>query len=225
MLLQSDVERFFSAEAEMLDERRFDDWLELLHEDLHYWMPIARNVRFDAPELEYTREHRDANWFDEGKDTLRKRVQQIQGGDHWAEEPRSRTTHLVANVRVAATNGADITVKCRFIVYTNRLEHEFEFFVGKRVDVLRRDEWDVDASAPRDLSRPERAPVAKPDHLLLGGGDFNAARKRYLGWAHGQSGLSDPGHATSAHEADRGPGGKAGHSAAKLVSAPRSIQA
>jgi 3-phenylpropionate/cinnamic acid dioxygenase small subunit len=139
LLLQSDVERFFSAEAEMLDERRFDDWLELLHEDLHYWMPIARNVRFDAPELEYTREHRDANWFDEGKDTLRKRVQQIQGGDHWAEEPRSRTTHLVANVRVAATNGADITVKCRFIVYTNRLEHEFEFFVGKRVDVLRRD--------------------------------------------------------------------------------------
>ena len=102
-------------------------------------MPIARNVRFDEPEREYTRAGSEANWFDEGKNVLRKRVQQIQGGDHWAEEPRSRTTHLVANVRVEATDGADITTKCRFVVYTNRLDHDFEFFMGKRADVLRRD--------------------------------------------------------------------------------------
>ena len=102
LLLQAEVERFFSAEAELLDERRFDEWLDLLHEDIRYWMPIARNVRFDRPEREYTRERSEANWFDEGKDILRKRVLQIQGGDHWAEEPRSRTTHLVANVRVDA---------------------------------------------------------------------------------------------------------------------------
>jgi 3-phenylpropionate/cinnamic acid dioxygenase small subunit len=138
VLLQLEVERFFSAEAEMLDERRFEEWLNLLHDDLRYWMPIARNVRFDQPELEYTRQHSEANWFDEGKDTLRKRVQQIQGGDHWAEEPRSRTTHLVANVRIDATDGADVTAKSRFIVYTNRLEHDMELFVGKRIDVLRR---------------------------------------------------------------------------------------
>src|ERR1700752_1430164 len=56
LLLQAEVERFFSAEAELLDERRFDEWLELLHEDLRYWMPIARNVPFNKPELEYTRE-------------------------------------------------------------------------------------------------------------------------------------------------------------------------
>jgi 3-phenylpropionate/cinnamic acid dioxygenase small subunit len=140
VLLHVEVERFFGVEAELLDERRFDEWLELLHEDVRYWMPIARNVRFDHLDREYTRAGTEANWFDEGKDTLRKRVQQTQGGDHWAEEPRSRTTHLVANVRVEATNGPDITTKCRFIVYTNRLEHDFEFFVGKRADVLRRDE-------------------------------------------------------------------------------------
>jgi 3-phenylpropionate/cinnamic acid dioxygenase small subunit len=139
ILLQAEVERFFSAEAELLDERRFDEWLELLHDDLRYWMPMARNVRFDQPELEYTREHSEASWFDEGKDILRKRVQQIQGGDHWAEEPRSRTTHIVANVRIEDTKGPDITAKCRFVVYTNRLEHDTELFVGKRVDVLRRE--------------------------------------------------------------------------------------
>ena len=31
VLLQIEVERFFSAEAELLDERRFEEWLDLLH--------------------------------------------------------------------------------------------------------------------------------------------------------------------------------------------------
>lgn len=139
LLLQAEVERFFAVEAELLDERRFDEWLDLLHEDIRYWMPIARNVRFDQPELEYTREHGEANWFDEGKDTLRKRVLQIQGGDHWAEEPRSRTTHLVANVRVDGINGSEVTAKSRFVVCAYRLEHDFDLFIGKRIDVLRRE--------------------------------------------------------------------------------------
>jgi 3-phenylpropionate/cinnamic acid dioxygenase small subunit len=140
LLLEAEVARFFSAEAELLDERRFKDWLDLLHEDLRYWMPIARNVRFDRPQEEYTRQGGEANWFDEGKETLRKRVAQIEGGDHWAEEPRSRTTHLVANTRVDKIEGAEITAKSRFIVCAYRLEHDVDFFIGKRIDVLRHDE-------------------------------------------------------------------------------------
>jgi 3-phenylpropionate/cinnamic acid dioxygenase small subunit len=139
ILLEAEVARFFSAEAELLDERRFDEWLDLLHDDIRYWMPMARNVRFDRPELEYTRGGSEANWFDEGKDTLLKRVQQIQGGDHWAEEPRSRTTHLVANTRIDQTDGADVTAKSRFMVCAYRREHDLDLFVGKRVDVLRRE--------------------------------------------------------------------------------------
>ncbi|HLI23299.1 MAG TPA: 3-phenylpropionate/cinnamic acid dioxygenase subunit beta [Stellaceae bacterium] len=138
LLLEAEVARFFSLEAELLDERRFKDWLDLLHDDIRYWMPIARNVRFNEPELEYTRASADANWFDEGKDTLRKRVQQIEGGDHWAEEPRSRTTHLVTNVRIEKSEGPDITAKSRFVVCAYRLEHDVDLFMGKRVDVLRR---------------------------------------------------------------------------------------
>jgi 3-phenylpropionate/cinnamic acid dioxygenase small subunit len=140
LLLQAEVERFFSAEAELLDERRFDQWLDLLHEDIRYWMPIARNASRDRPDLEYTREKSEASWFDEGKDTLRKRVAQLQGGDHWAEEPRSRTTHLVANIRIDSMVNDDITAKCRFVVCAYRLEHDLDLFIGKRVDVLRREQ-------------------------------------------------------------------------------------
>jgi 3-phenylpropionate/cinnamic acid dioxygenase small subunit len=83
------------------------------------------------------------NWFDEGKDTLTRRVKQILTGIHWAEEPPSRICHMISNVQVlAATPGgaspSEVTVKSRFLVYRNRVETETDFLVGKREDLLRR---------------------------------------------------------------------------------------
>ena len=84
----------------MLDERRHDEWLALLAEDIRYWMPMRRNVKFGDTAREFTREGEDISWFDEGKDTLTRRVRQIQTGIHWAEEPQSRITHMVSNVQL-----------------------------------------------------------------------------------------------------------------------------
>jgi 3-phenylpropionate/cinnamic acid dioxygenase small subunit len=44
-------------------------------------------VKYGEEEREFTRSTTDINWFDEGKDTLSRRVKQIQTGIHWAEEP------------------------------------------------------------------------------------------------------------------------------------------
>jgi 3-phenylpropionate/cinnamic acid dioxygenase small subunit len=130
------VDQFYSLESELLDERRLTEWLELLSEDIHYWMPLARNYRYSEPEEEYTRSRSEAAWFDEDKKTLRQRVQQIDGGDHWAEEPRSRTTHLVGGIRIAKNDGETLSVKSHFVVYVNRDAQEAQFFAGKRHDVL-----------------------------------------------------------------------------------------
>ncbi len=137
MTLKERVEDFFSHEGELLDERRFDDWLNLFADDARYWMPIARNVKHDDTAAEYTRQQRDAAWFDEDKKTLLQRVMQLKGGDHWAEEPFSRTTHMTTNIRIDSSSDTEVTVKSRFIVYVNRRESEVRLFVGKRVDVLR----------------------------------------------------------------------------------------
>jgi 3-phenylpropionate/cinnamic acid dioxygenase small subunit len=130
------VDQFYVLESDLLDERRFDEWLELLSEDIHYWMPLARNFRYSEPEDEYTRARSEAAWFDEGKRTLRQRIQQIQSGDHWAEEPRSRTTHLVGGIRIEKDEGDTVSVNSRFVVYLNREAQEVQFFAGKRRDVL-----------------------------------------------------------------------------------------
>ena len=138
LLLHHQVDIFLTAEYELLDERKFDDWLRLFADDARYWMPLARNFRHDQPQDEYTRVRRDSAWFDEDKQTLAQRIRQIQGGDHWAEEPHSRTTHLVAGIRVASASESQVEVKSRFVVYSNRNEREAQLFVGKRLDVLRR---------------------------------------------------------------------------------------
>jgi 3-phenylpropionate/cinnamic acid dioxygenase small subunit len=138
LLLKEEVEAFLYHEAELLDERRYEEWLDLFTEDVHYFMPLRRNVPHDEPEREFTRAGADVNWFDEGKDTLTRRVKQILTGIHWAEEPPSRICHMVSNVQVVADGSAEVTVKSRFLVYRNRVETETDFLVGKREDRLRR---------------------------------------------------------------------------------------
>ena len=143
LLLQRQIESFLYGEAELLDERRYEEWLALLAEDVRYWMPMRRNVKFGELEREFTREGADVNWFDEGKDTLARRVAQLRTGIHWAEEPPSRICHVVSNVQIlrgapAEPTPSEVAVRCRFLVYRNRVETETDVLVGKREDVLRR---------------------------------------------------------------------------------------
>jgi len=146
--LVHDVEQFLFREARLLDEGRFREWLELLADDIRYWMPMRRNVKYGEEEREFTRSTTDINWFDEGKDTLARRVKQIQTGIHWAEEPVSRISHLVSNVQIveaspSVADAREVQVKCRFLIYRNRVETETDILVGKREDLLRRggDDW------------------------------------------------------------------------------------
>ena len=148
LVLVQEIADFLYAEAELLDERRYDEWLALLADDIRYWMPMRRNVKYGDTVREFTREGEDISWFDEGKDTLTRRVRQIQTGIHWAEEPQSRITHMVSNVQLFEVTPdvsapREITVKSRFLIYRNRVETETDLLVGKREDTLRRagDGW------------------------------------------------------------------------------------
>jgi 3-phenylpropionate/cinnamic acid dioxygenase small subunit len=150
LLLAQDVAEFLYREAELLDERRYEEWLALLADDIRYWMPMRRNVKFGESEHEFTRAGTDIAWFDEGKDTLIRRVRQIQTGIHWAEEPQSRIAHLVSNVMIVEASPSiaephEVTVSCRFLIYRNRVETETDLLVGKRGDTLRRvgTDWQI----------------------------------------------------------------------------------
>ena len=141
--IKREIEEFLFDEANMLDERRFQEWLDTLAEDLQYFMPMEYNVKAgEHATRELTTREKHMSWFNEGKWTLTKRAEQILTGVHWAEEPLSRVCRLVSNVQLhnIETNSEgelEVETTSRFLLYQNRCEYEEYFFVGDRMDKMR----------------------------------------------------------------------------------------
>ena len=142
--IKREIEEFLYDEAHLLDERDFKSWIDTLAEDLRYFMPMEFNVKFgEQATREFTTRDAQMSWFNEGKWTLNKRVEQILTGVHWAEEPLSRVCRMVSNVQLTgwqsnAAGELEVDVSSRFLIYQNRCEYEQYFFVGDRFDRIRR---------------------------------------------------------------------------------------
>jgi 3-phenylpropionate/cinnamic acid dioxygenase small subunit len=159
--LQHEIEQFLYYEAWLLDEGRLYDWLDLFTDDAYYWMPVRETVQL--PEDEKQEKGLALSLFDDDKAFLTLRVKRLDTGLAHAEQPPSRTRHLITNVRVVdrASEG-DVTVHSSFVVYQGRLERSDHLFSGKREDRLRRLEsgWKIarrkiildQALLPRTLS-------------------------------------------------------------------------
>src|SRR6516165_273938 len=145
-----EVERFLYREARLLDERRFHEWLELLTDDVRYWMgsrsnrypksskaiaslDLDRYVEDDLPRED------ELAILDETKQSLSQRVARLDTGMAWAEDPPSRSRHLITNIEVEPGDAAsEVKAYSNFMVYRSRAETEQDFYVGARRDVLRR---------------------------------------------------------------------------------------
>lgn len=138
-LRQFEVERFYTGEAALLDGRRFPEWVALFSDDVHYFMPIRRTRLRREIDQEFTRPGEIA-FFDENKQMLQGRVAKIMSGTAWAEDPPSRTRHIVTNVNVVDDRGAELDVHTNFLLYRTRLKSEETTWIGSRRDTLRRHE-------------------------------------------------------------------------------------
>ena len=140
--LQHEVEQFLFAEATLLDDRQWRRWFMLLADDLHYWMPLRRNVGPRERAHEYSSAHQSAH-FDDNKASIDMRIRRLESGMAWAEEPPSRTRHMLSNVRVrpltatAAEAPALLQVSSCFHLYRSRLERQVDHLIGERIDTLR----------------------------------------------------------------------------------------
>ena len=145
-----EIEQFLYREARLLDERRFDEWLALLTDDVRYWM-AGRSNRYPRRskaiaildparyvEDDMVRDDELAI-LDETKQSLAGRVARLDTGMAWAEDPPSRSRHLITNIEVEPGDAAnEVKVYSNFMVYRSRAETEQDFYVGARKDVLRR---------------------------------------------------------------------------------------
>lgn len=142
--LLREVEQFLFQEARLLDERRFEEWLDLFSDDVRYWMPVVSTRERGSREVATRRE---LAYFDDNKDTLTLRVRRLYTGLAWAEEPPSRTCRFLSNIQIEldSDTGSEVLTRCNMMVYRTRLENDRDLFIGTREDLLRRvdDGWQV----------------------------------------------------------------------------------
>jgi 3-phenylpropionate/cinnamic acid dioxygenase small subunit len=109
MLSRTEIEDFLFHEAQLLDERRFDEWLELFAPSGIYWLPIDDTATPDsATSLIYDEPLR-----------RRERVFRLLHTPAQGQTPPSRTCHSITNVRLLAHDD-EIRVFSTQVIYEMR---------------------------------------------------------------------------------------------------------
>jgi 3-phenylpropionate/cinnamic acid dioxygenase small subunit len=135
MELQHEIEQFLFAEARLLSERRYHEWLDLFTDDARYRMPVRENRDDNAG---IAREDHLAI-FEDDKKFLSARVARLDSSLAHAERPPSRVRYYISNVEIEpGSAAAELRVSCNLLVHQSRLEKTETFYVGGRTDLLRR---------------------------------------------------------------------------------------
>lgn len=135
-----EITDFYYREAELLDERRWEDWLELFAPEAEYFAPIRVTRKSGHPDIIDELGH-----FDDTKMSLGLRVRRLRTDVAWSEDPPSHTRRLITNIRVTRGEEQDrLAARTNFMLYRSRGDlGAYDLIVGERQDRLRReaDAW------------------------------------------------------------------------------------
>lgn len=133
-----EVSQFLKREARLLDEELWDDWLSMLSESIHYWMPSIENRRREDRKGPYSSEH--MAFFDDGIRDLERRVSRFKQPSAWAENPPTRNVHVISNIEVFHTENANEyeVHSCFMNIRSRGLDEEYQV-VGRRKDLIIRE--------------------------------------------------------------------------------------
>jgi 3-phenylpropionate/cinnamic acid dioxygenase small subunit len=127
--LQREVEQFLYRQAELLDGKHWQAWIDLFAEDGVYWMPIAEEqVEWEgSPSI-----------FAEDKLMMEIRKGRITHPNAWSQAPLWATNHLVSHIALESADAIEIVVRSRFHMMELRRD-EIRHFGGRYRHTLVRD--------------------------------------------------------------------------------------
>ena len=122
-------------EARLLDAERYADWLAVLADDVRYRLPLgSRRFRADRSAALAVG---PGYVFDDDKARLGLRVQRLESGLVWAEDPRNAVRRIVSNVEIyrAETDG-EAVVHSVVEIHRSRIDAQ-----QRRLTAGRTDRW------------------------------------------------------------------------------------
>ena len=124
-----EAENFLYHEARLLDERRFEEWVDLFDEDGVYWVPSEPGQRSAAETLSI---------FYEDKALLRVRMRRLAHPQTHADSPPTRTHHHVSAISAQPARMGDDRIETHsMLVYVAWRSETQTWFSGRCTHLLR----------------------------------------------------------------------------------------
>jgi len=146
--LQLLIEQFYYDEANLLDNRQFIDWLNLLSDDISYSIPGRSAVQLDsqlresqallAPEHELDdTDIQSCPLREENKLILSVRAQRAYKLKAWASNPPARTRRLVSNIIIEHNEDhSTLAISSNFMLHYSKHRDDNHLYSGQRQDTL-----------------------------------------------------------------------------------------
>ena len=117
-LSQSALVDFIYREARLLDEKRFDEWYELLTDDVLYWMPLTRGQ---------PRDDVHTSLFYEDRLLLRVRIERLRHPNAFSQQQPSFCQHILQQpaVEEADHNAGRYVMRTPFLYVETQLDEQF----------------------------------------------------------------------------------------------------
>jgi 3-phenylpropionate/cinnamic acid dioxygenase small subunit len=126
--VQHDVEQFLYRQAELLDSKRWQDYIDLFTHDGVYWMP---------PDPSYRTWEGMPAIFAEDRNLMTVRMKRVMHPDAWSQRPNWGTNHVVSNVVIQKQGKNGIEVRSRFHMMELRRD-DVRHFAGSYFHKLKR---------------------------------------------------------------------------------------
>tara|TARA_R110002110_G_scaffold12808_4_gene61247 strand:- start:2345 stop:2833 length:489 start_codon:yes stop_codon:yes gene_type:complete len=125
------VQQFLFQEAQLMDERRWDDWLALYTDDSEYWMPYEWGQQSATDHV---------SLFFEDKTLLRMRIDRLKNDLSPLEWPPARTNRHLSNVQISGDTGDRVTATAYLAFVEYRREEQRWFSSRVTWDLRAHDE-------------------------------------------------------------------------------------
>jgi 3-phenylpropionate/cinnamic acid dioxygenase small subunit len=152
--LQREVEQLLYRQAELLDGKHWQAWIDLFDESGIYWMPVTP---------EQTDWEGSPSIFAEDKLMMEIRKGRVSHPNAWSQAPLWETNHLVSHVAIESVDGNEIRVRSRFHMMELRRD-QIRHFGGRYLHTLMRA---VDGSLKIRLQRVDMFNSQAPFDYVL----------------------------------------------------------
>ena len=115
---------FLYREARLLDDREWDQWLELYDTNVEYWMPAWD----DDDQLTQDPQSQISLIYYPNRNGLEDRVFRIKTERSSASMPETRINHMLTNVEVVAERSDGVDIRYNFHTLSHRYKATDHFF-------------------------------------------------------------------------------------------------